>query len=215
MSSDTVARPVIFVLAGVNGAGKSTAGDRELTQAGLTWFNPDSFARDLVNALDCTQEEANSLAWRTGMDQLEQAIAQGRDYAFETTLGGNTIPARLREAAASHDVLIWFTGLDSPEHHLARIRFRVSHGGHDIPEAKVRERYQSSRLNLITLLPYLAQLQVYDNSVDASAGQPIPNPRLLLQMENGKVAWPVDIESLRTIPDWAKPIMEAALSMQA
>lgn len=206
-------RPQIFVLAGANGAGKSTAGHRELTRAGLTWFNPDTFTRQLIEATGAPLADANATAWREGVRQLEAAIASSTDYAFETTLGGNTIAAKLREAAATHDLLLWFTGLDSPEHHLARIRFRVSRGGHDIPEAKVRERYTTSRRNLIALLPFLAQLQVYDNSIDAIPGQPMPNPRLLLQMERGRIAWPRNVQALRQIPDWAKSIMEAALSM--
>lgn len=207
-------RPQIFVLAGTNGAGKSTAGHRELTQAGLTWFNPDTFTRELIEATGAPLAEANAAAWQEGLRQLEAAIANGIDHAFETTLGGNTIAAKLREAATTHDLLMWFTGLDSPEHHLARIRFRVSRGGHDIPEAKVRERYDASRRNLIALLPVLTQLQVYDNSIDAIPGQPMPNPRLLLQMERGRIAWPADASTLMQTADWAKPILEAALQMQ-
>lgn len=209
-----MSRPQIFVLAGANGAGKSTAGHREFTRAGLTWFNPDTLTRQLIEATGAPLADANAAAWQEGLRQLEAAIANGTDYAFETTLGGNTIAAKLREAAATHDLLMWFTGLDSPEHHLARIRFRVSRGGHAIPEAKVRERYTTSRRNLIALLPCLAQLQVYDNSIDAIPGQPMPNPRLLLQMERGRIAWPTDAGTLMQTGDWAKPILEAALQMQ-
>ncbi|MCX7557859.1 hypothetical protein OS187_13770, partial [Xanthomonadaceae bacterium JHOS43] len=86
--------------------------------------------------------------------------------------------------------------------------------GHDIPETRIRERYMSSLANLIALLPHLAQLQVYDNSADAASGNPIPNPRLLLQMENGKITSLADADVLRAIPDCAKPIMEAALRMR-
>jgi hypothetical protein len=68
--------------------------------------------------------------------------------------------------------------------------------------------------NLTALLPQLAQLQVYDNSVDAAPGQPIPNPRLLLQMEAGRITWPTDTDTLRQTPDWAKPILEVALQGQ-
>lgn len=207
-------RPLIFVLAGVNGAGKSTAGDRELSQAGLTWFNPDSYARDLVTTLDYPQEQANVIAWKKGVEQLDAAIANGLDYAFETTLGGNTIAAKLRKATKTHDIAMWFCGLDSPEHHIARVRYRVSRGGHDIPEEKIYERYRSSLANLIALLPQLAQLQVYDNSVDAIPGKPMPNPRLLLQMENGQITWPTRIDDFANTPDWAKPILEVALRMQ-
>ena len=207
-----MSRPLIFVLAGVNGAGKSTAGERELTQAGLTWFNPDTFTRKLIASSGASLEDANAMAWQQGVRQLDAALTNGTDYAFETTLGGKTIARKLRGASKTHDVLMWFTGLDSPEHHIARIQLRVSRGGHDIPEAKVRERYASSRNNLIALLPHLTQLQVYDNSIDAIVGQPMPNPTLLLQLEAGRITYPNDIDTLKHTPDWAKPILMAALS---
>lgn len=205
-------RPLIYVLAGVNGAGKSSLGGRALAQSGLEWFNPDTFAREWAALTGGTLAEANGVAWREGVRRLDDAIAQGRDHAFETTLGGSSIAARLHAAAATHDVVIWYGGLDLPEHHIARVRLRVAGGGHDIPEAKIRERYVSSRINLIALLPQLAQLQVYDNSIDARPGTPVPDPHLLLQMEDGRITWPTDPASLTQIPDWAKPIVEAALS---
>lgn len=207
-------RPRILVLAGVNGAGKSSVGGEALRRSGRSWFNPDDYARELVVGSRHAQAQANAEAWQEGMRRLDAAIAEGRRHAFETTLGGNSIPARLHEAAASHDIFMWFCGLDSPEHHIARVRERAARGGHDIPEGKIRERYVSSIVNLIGLLPKLARLQVYDNSVDAVIGQPMPDPRLLLQMDSGRIAWPTGIEGLRTMPDWAKPVMEATLRLQ-
>lgn len=208
-------RPWIFVLAGVNGAGKSSVGGDTLRRHGKAWFNPDDYARDLLATSACTPVEANAEAWQEGMRRLQSAIATGRNHAFETTLGGTTVAATLRQAAASHDVMMWYCGLDSPEHHLARVRFRVEQGGHDIPEAKIRERYIASVANLVALLPHLARLQVYDNSSDAVPGQPMPNPRLLLQTERNRIVFPVDVQSLKQVPDWAKPILEAALSRRA
>lgn len=208
-------RPLIYVLAGVNGAGKSSLGGRALSQSGLTWFNPDTWARQWMAQTNCTLTQANAHAWQEGVRRLDAAVAQGRNYAFETTLGGNTIPAKLRSITTTHDVAMWYCGLDSPEHHLARIRLRVATGGHDIPEAKIRERWISSRQNLITLMPHLAQLQVYDNSTDATPGAPVPSPRLLLQMENRRISSSTDLTTLRSIPDWAKPIMEMALRLDA
>ena len=208
-----MARPRILVLAGVNGAGKSSIGGDMLHQAGIPWFNPDTFTRELVAATGSPLADANAAAWQEGLRRLNAAIAHGEDYAFETTLGGNTIAARLGDASESHDVLMWFCGLDSPEHHMARVRLRVSHGGHDIPEAKIRERYRTSIANLVALLPHLSRLQVYDNSRDAAPGTPVADPRRLLQMEEGRIAWPTDADTLRATPDWAKPILEAALSM--
>ena len=209
-----MARPRILVLAGVNGAGKSSIGGDTLRQAGIDWFDPDAFTRQLIQTTGSPLADANAAAWQEGVRRLEAAIAHGEDYAFETTLGGNTIAAKLRAASTHHDLLVWFCGLDSPERHLARVRLRASRGGHDIPEAKIRERWQSSIANLIALLPHIARLQIYDNSRDAEPGTQVPTPRLLLKMDARRISWPTDANTLRATPDWAKPILEAALSMQ-
>lgn len=207
------ARPVLFVLAGVNGAGKSSIGGHLLTRQGLTWFNPDRYARDLVAAGLATPDDASGLAWSEGLRRLDDALAQGRHHAFETTLGGTTIARRLLDATRTHDVLMWFCGLDRPERHLARVAARVRAGGHDIPEDRIRQRYPRALANLIALMPHLAHLQVYDNSAEAAPGAPIPDPRLLLELRRGQLTHPQpdDAQALRATPAWAKPLMEAAL----
>jgi predicted ABC-type ATPase len=207
-------RPVLFVLAGVNGAGKSSIGGLQLRRAGVEWFNPDTFARELVASAGLGQEEANAQAWAEGVRRLDEAVTSGNNYAFETTLGGNTITAKLRAAAASHDVMIWFCGLTSPEQHIARVKLRVAHGGHDIPEGKIRQRYSQSLINLIALMPDLAELKVHDNSIDAGPDGVIPDPRLVLHVKELAVVWPNDPASLGGTPDWAKPLVEAAISAE-
>lgn len=206
-------RPVLFVLAGVNGAGKSSIGGHLLQRAGLGWFNPDTFARELVASTGCTQPEANAAAWQEGMRRLDAALDAGTSYAFETTLGGRTVPARVLDATRSHDVLMWFCGLASPEQHLARVRARVASGGHDIPEGKIRERWSAARLNLIALMPHLGHLRVYDNSRDVDPGEPIPDPTLVLEMVAGQCTWPDNDAALARTPEWAKPLVEAALPL--
>ena len=208
-----MARPVLFVLAGVNGAGKSSIGGIALEQQGLTWFNPDTFARELRAATRCDLETSNSLAWQEGMRRLDQALAKGRNHAFETTLGGKTLVARIAAAARSHDVMVWYCGLATPEQHVARVKARAAAGGHSIPEATIRARWHSSVANLIRLLPHLAHLQVYDNSHDVAAGESVPDPLLLAEMVAGRFIGPADAETLKRTPDWAKPLLEAALSL--
>ena len=208
-------RPFLYVLAGVNGAGKSSIGGHLLRQAGLDWFNPDSYARELVGQLGLAQSEANGQAWQEGMRRLHHALHHGRNHAFETTLGGRSISAALHEASATHDVLVWFCGLASPEQHLARVQARVEAGGHAISEADIRRRYPAAQANLVALMPVLAQLQVYDNSAEAGPGDAVPDPVRVLQMEAGRLCWPAadDLAQLQRAPRWATPLLEAALRL--
>src|SRR5713226_6807635 len=198
-------RPRIYVLAGVNGAG--------FRANGADYYNPDETTRALRAANPAlSQADANGAAWQQGKRLLEKAITERLDFTFETTLGANTIPALLAKAAAQGiEVHVWYAGLSSPELHIERVRRRVRKGGHDIPEEDIRRRYERSRINLIHLLPKLAALRVYDNSTDADpAAGKAPAPRLVLHMERGKILGPTDLS--RT-PDWAKPIVAAALKL--
>ena len=204
-------RPVLFVLAGVNGAGKSSVGGHLLAQAGLPWFYPDTFARELREATGCDQRTANIAAWNEGVRRLDEAIAKRRSFAIETTLGGHTMPAKIAKAARTHDVLMWFVGLDSDDHHVARVRARVAAGGHDIPEAKIRERYPAALTNLVVLMPKIASLKVFDNSIDAAPDDAIPDPVLVAEVVRGKLVWPRTTTALHATPEWAKPVLAAAM----
>lgn len=216
MTEKAGAETVIFVLAGVNGAGKSSLGGAILRAFGLEYFNPDEAAKRLRETMkSASLDEANALAWQEGKMRLEFAIESSSSFAFESTLGGNTIPRLLREAAvAGLSVVVWFVGLSAPEQHIARVRARVASGGHDIPEEMIRHRWDSSRRNLIALMPFLAELRVFDNSQEGnpSAGT-IPPPRELLYWSDGAIVSP-DADALAITPEWAKPIVARALKLQ-
>ena len=206
-------RPSIYVIAGVNGAGKSSVAGETFRQSGADYYNPDEAARRLVTANPrLNQTEANSAAWHEGIRLLKRSIDARLDFAFETTLGANTIPRLLTEAAnAGIEIYVWYVGLESPELHIARVKARVARGGHDISEKDIRRRYQHSRLNLIELLPFLRALRIFDNSAEADpAGGQTPKPMLVLSMERGKILEPKDLTST---PAWAKPIVAAAMKL--
>lgn len=179
-----------------------------LREEGLDWFNPDELTRQL-KADGLSPGDANAQAWQTRKRLLEEAIAQGRNHAFETTLGGNTITHLLRQACASHDVIIWYIGLESVELNLERIRERVKRGGHDIPPHKVVERYEKSPLNLIRLLKDAARIEIHDNSASVAAGGAVTGTRLLAVIERGELVEPRGVNELADLPGWVQPIIGA------
>jgi predicted ABC-type ATPase len=208
---DPVRRPCLYVLAGTNGGGKSSLAGAMFLARGAEYFDPDEAAARIRSASPgLTDATANSAAWHEGKRLLERAIAGRSNFAFETTLGGATIPRLLDSArSAGLDVRVWYVGLRSVELHIARVRASAEKGGHAIPEQKIRERYDRSRVNLIRLLPRLSELLLYDNSDEADPGAGHrPTPRLLLHMVSGKV---VDSCDPRSVPEWAKPVFAAAL----
>ena len=208
------ARPnSIYVVAGVNGAGKSSVISAPFVREGLDIFDPDVETRSLMQANPgLPLDQANSLAWNQGRAMLERAVEHGLNFAFETTLGGQTIAGILiRALALGQAVRLLYVGLESPELHIARVRTRVAAGGHDVPGERIRRRYDSSRDNLITLLPHLTELRLFDNSEDAD---PLtgaePQPVEVLRMLNGAI---IQCLRLEHVPNWAKPIVATALEL--
>jgi predicted ABC-type ATPase len=214
-------RPNIYVLAGCNGAGKSSIGGAALRQSGSPFFNPDEAAERIAAANAArspplTQTQLNAAAWDEGHRLLHRAIDEHADFAFETTLGGKTMTALLEQAARlGASVHIWFSGLTDIGLHIDRVRRRVAKGGHDIPAAKIRERFENGRVNLIRLLPHVNELYLYDNSVEADPDSgAIPLPRRLLYCRKRRIVFPTHLKTLlQATPAWAKPIVAAALKL--
>ncbi len=208
------ATATITVIAGTNGAGKSSILGAYLRQHGGEYFNPDEIAQQLRQRQpNLALAEANALAWTAGRNQLIKAIEQGHDYVFETTLGGNTIPRLLADAAArGHRLVIWYIGLDSAQAHIQRVQSRVQRGGHPIPASKIRERFTRSLENLIMLLPLLSECRIFDNSLNVELDHgAAPQPVSLLTIRDGEM---VESINLQHVPDWAKPVFAAWLGGQ-
>lgn len=207
-------RPCIFVIAGCNGAGKSSLAGAAILEGGGVFFNPDEAAVQIRMANPgLGQQDANSAAWHEGKRLLERAIRERRTFAFETTLGGKTIAGLLEQALDNGcDVRVWFAGLETVELHIARVRARAARGGHDIPEEAIRQRFDGSRRNLTRLLPKLTELRLYDNSAEAGPEDGhSPRPKAVMHVRSGRI---VTRCPLAETPGWAKPIVAAALKLR-
>ncbi|MDY0747454.1 hypothetical protein SNE35_23320 [Paucibacter sp. R3-3] len=200
----------IFVLSGVDGAGKSSIGGASLLQHGVSFYDPDEQARELqAGNPDLSHEEAGAQAGELGRRGLERALSSGEQFFFETTLAAHTLASLLMSGArAGAEINVWFAGLATPELHLERVRS----GGQQVAEAKIRQRYLSSLQNLVELMPHLWTLAVFDNSVESDPQRGLaPRPRLVLRMRKGyeitEMIAPADV------PAWAKPVVMQALRL--
>lgn len=165
-------QPLCIVIAGPNGAGKTTFARQFLPKdAGVVRFvNADAIAAGLSPLQPGLAALAAGRLYLTEIDRLARARA---DFAFEATLSGLLLLARLRRwKAAGYRIEIVFLHLSSPELALRRVAARVRQGGHDVPPADVLRRYGRSWRNFRQIYRPLADAwTVYDNSGDA--------PRLL------------------------------------
>lgn len=157
--------PVCAILAGINGAGKSSSAD-PILRVGMrvpVFVNPDTIARGL-NAFDPEGQAAK--AGRVVVEHLRALAKARKSFAFETTLAGRTYASWLRELLdAGYTTHMFYYWLDSPDMAVRRVADRVRSGGHHIPEETIRRRYSRSVTNFLNLFrPVLTTWQVYDNS---------------------------------------------------
>ena len=157
--------PRAIIVAGPNGAGKTTQARTLLgeTLRGVTYVNADVIAQGLSGF---APESAAVEASRIMLERLRALAAQRADFAFETTLAARTYAAWLKELTQTgYSLQLFYYWLRSPDLAVARVALRVMRGGHNIPEASVRQRYQRSIRNFFTLYRDLVHSwRIYDNS---------------------------------------------------
>lgn len=157
--------PRCVIIAGPNGAGKTTFAREFLErEAGIVHFvNADLLAAGLS---PLKPELAALAAGKLVLMELDRLAAARADFAFESTLSGQTYLARLRKwKAAGYRIDIIFLRLCSVRLAVRRIADRVRQGGHAVPEADVARRFERGWKNFIQSYRPLADAwAVYDNS---------------------------------------------------
>ena len=138
-------KPVLYILAGANGSGKSTISRVFLPAEGVAYVNPDDIAKDMDPQFP---EKARIAAGREALRRTDDFIRSLTSFAIESTLSGIAYAKTISRArAAGFKVVVIYVFVDSPDVCMARIASRVSRGGHDIPEEDVRRRYWKSKKN--------------------------------------------------------------------
>lgn len=162
--------PKIIVVAGCNGAGKSTIAPHLLRDAfGLKDFvNADTIAQGLSAF---APETVSMEAGRLMLKRLKDLANERKSFAFETTLATRFYANWLAELQTKgfefHLVFLW---LESPELAFERVRERVASGGHNIPEDVIYRRYFKGLGNFFKLYKPIANTwTIFDNSNFGSA----------------------------------------------
>jgi predicted ABC-type ATPase len=160
-----VNRPRFTIIAGANGSGKTT----------LTRWNAESFRNiplldpDAISkALQPTMPGTSAIAAaRHVLIAAHEHIRKGESFAVETTLSGQGYLQMMLEArACGFEAVLVYIGTENVEINLARIRDRVLAGGHNVPEADVRRRYQRSFQKLATAISRADHTILFDNSTE-------------------------------------------------
>jgi predicted ABC-type ATPase len=143
--------PTVYVIAGSNGAGKTTF---------ATEFLPDFVnCREFLNAdliaaglSPFAPETQNIRAGRLLLTRIKELTAAKETFGFETTLSGRGAVRLFKKMRTDgYRVVLFFLWLPSPDMAVARVRTRVRQGGHNVPELVVRRRYGTGLSNFFQL----------------------------------------------------------------
>ena len=191
-------KPVLIVIAGPNGSGKTTITSRVLQHDWLEdslYINPDKVAQHMFG--DWNNQEAVLKAAQYCQEQREECLKNKHSMIFETVMSTDEkINFIQRAKEAGFFIRLFFVGTSSPTINASRIAARVMKGGHDVPIAKIISRYAKSIINCGIASQYADRTYVYDNSTDGVEAQ------LLFRMTDGKVFK----EYVTEIPEWAQGI---------
>ena len=195
-----VHKPVLIVIAGPNGSGKTSVTSKILKHEWMedaVYINPDLVAQERFG--DWNSPESIRKAVVYCQDWREQCLAERKSLIFETVLSADDkIDFIERAKEAGFFVRLFFVCTESPTINAARIAQRVIKGGHDVPITKIISRYQKSILNCKYIATKVDRTYLYDNSIDDAEQQ------LLIRLSDGLIAK----RYVNELPEWAKQIIE-------
>lgn len=192
-------KPVLIVIAGPNGSGKTSVTSKILHHEWLEdseYINPDNVARDVFG--DWNNQESVLKAANYCNEWRERCLAERKSHIFETVMSGaDKVDYILRAKQAGFFIRLFFVSTESPTINAKRVANRVLNGGHDVPIPKIISRYDKSIANCIALSPYIDRLYVYDNSIEDEEA------RLLFRLSDGELAK----RYVKKLPNWASTIL--------
>ncbi|MDA3816741.1 MAG: zeta toxin family protein [Prolixibacteraceae bacterium] len=155
----------VYIIAGCNGAGKTTASYTVLPE--MLQCNEFVNVDEIANGLSpFNPDKAAIAAGRLMLQKMQSLIDQKTDFAFETTLSPRSYVNLVQKARDEgyHITLLYFW-LNSTDLAIERVKSRVKEGGHDIAEHVIVRRYYKGLVNLFQrYIPICDYWMMIDNS---------------------------------------------------
>lgn len=157
-------KPTIYLIAGCNGAGKTTFAKEFLPSIGVIRFlNADEIARGL------SPLKPEAVAFKAGrllLSELRELIGRQEMFALESTLSGRTYVKIFEEAKhLGYKIELHFVWIPDVREAIRRVRQRVIEGGHDVPPEDIKRRFARSIQHLLgDYAPLADRWALWDNS---------------------------------------------------
>jgi predicted ABC-type ATPase len=184
----------LWLLAGGNGAGKSTFYHTQLKPKGIDWVNADEIAAK-IDTQDPAQRdrEAAVLAANT----RDKWIREGRTFCYETVFSHVSKLEFVEQAKqAGYEIVLVYIHLNSHSLNQARVKQRVTEGGHDVDPEKIKQRIPRAMKYISKAQDIVDDCLLFDNSSHDDPYRPIARKR------NGQVDAYED-----PLPKWAQDIL--------
>ena len=176
-------RPVLCVVAGPNGSGKTSTTEKLLANewaADSVYINPDNIAQEQFG--DWNSQEAVLKAAREATRLRYQCLEDRRSFVFETVFSSQEKLDFLQKAKeAGYFIRFFYVCTEDPEINIHRITQRYLNGGHEVPISKIISRYYKSLALAAQAISFVDRAYVYDNSREGLL------PTLLYRTVEGKV----------------------------
>lgn len=196
---DKMLRPVICVVAGPNGSGKTSTTEKLLANewgADSFYINPDNIAQEQYG--DWNSKDAVLKAAKEATNLRYQCLAERKSFVFETVFSSQEKLDFLRKAKSEgFFIRFFYVCTENPEINVLRIAQRFLNGGHEVPMSKIFSRYYKSLALAAQAIQFVDRAYVYDNSRDKEL------PRLLYRTSEGSLFK----KYTEDIPLWASSLL--------
>jgi predicted ABC-type ATPase len=134
-------KPVFYLIAGANGSGKTTLARELLRNEEIEFLNADEIAAEI-------KDRVGLASGKILLKKLDDTLTAKKTCAVESTISGKHHLKILEKARTlGYEVIFIYVFLDNVNLNIARVRRRVLLGGHNVPEADIRRRYERSIAN--------------------------------------------------------------------
>ncbi len=184
----------LWLLAGGNGAGKSTFYRSRLAPVEIPFVNADLIARELFpDAPEVHSYEAAQIV----EEIRDNLLLEGRSFCLETVFSH---PSKVdfvgKAKAQGYQVILVVIHLETPHLNKARVAQRVEEGGHNVPDDKIETRIPRLLRLIKSVIPLCDHVTLLDNSCADNPFVPI------VTIRNGQVE-----NMLDPLPEWAQKLV--------